>query len=128
VCKYGTYISHVCGGGQDTQCSPCSPCGGLSYEASECTAGEDTICGTCEQCTFRNAGTQSQCAGAIYHQWFDAHCCFDSEGRGLGSCSEVALEDMRIRTREARRHWASPQTLPFVDLAQEPQYSLGRAY
>lgn len=115
---------------------------------SECTAGKNTVCGTCEQCTFRDDATQRECSGAIYDQWFDTNCCFDSEGNEvsfsgclfyaffniflstiqLSSCSIKAVEDMRIRARESRHHWASPETLPLVDVVQQPQYSFGRAF
>ena len=86
VCKYETYISKQCGGEQDTECSDCTQCLGLTYEMSECTAGEDTVCGTCEQCSFRDDATQRECSGAIYDQWFDTHCCYDSDGEKVGLC------------------------------------------
>ena len=80
TCKYGMYISRACAADQDTMCSHCTKCLGLRYEMSECTAGKDTVCGTCEQCKFRDEATQRECGGAIYDQWFDTNCCFDSEG------------------------------------------------
>lgn len=125
TCKYGTYVSDKCSTTTDTVCSLCTSCSSLEFEMSECTEGRDTICGTCEQCTFASKMTEIECRRELYYVWHDSNCCFDSEGKKLASCSYKDYEDIRIRARNARHHWAVPVSDPLID---DPQYAFGQKF
>lgn len=84
----------------------------MEYEIDECTAGSDTLCGSCEVCEWSTAQMETGCRGSPYW-WKLSNCWFDKDGNTI-SRNMVDLEDLRIDSRQSRRHWVWDENIPKV--------------
>ena len=112
VCEYGTFTNVACGGKDDTVCGTCTVCGDMEYELVECSAGSNTECATCAVCEWSNDAHELGCEGSPVW-WRLKNCWFDKDGNKVQR-NLVDLEDLRIDTRQGRRHWVWDVAIPEV--------------
>jgi len=112
VCEYGTFTNVACGGTDDTVCGTCTVCGDMEYELVECSAGSNTECSTCAVCEWSNDAHELGCEGSPVW-WRLKNCWFDKDGNKVQR-NLVDLEDLRIDTRQGRRHWVWDVAIPEV--------------
>ena len=85
----------------------------MEYEQSECIAGTDTVCGSCEVCEWTSDAMELGCKDTpLWWKW--QNCWSTRVDEENFQRNLVDLEDLRIDTREGRRHWVWDVSIPAV--------------
>ncbi|CAM9115801.1 unnamed protein product [Ascophyllum nodosum] len=126
-CPFETREIEDCNQTSDRVCKACTECAVGEYEIRDChAAGDDRICESCLRCFMSPEVAKACRASPLVLPWQLENCCETVEGEQV-PCMRVPLEDLRVSTREGRRHWVFEPSIPPVDGYTQNYWGQGRA-